>query len=253
MIRSATPATIFLLTFLALPARAQSFGVGVGSVEAPYPLAAGPAAFNSDVYVAGFYGRATSLQAFTGTDQQPGLAGDSASVRLFGADLFTGGNPSVVRIPGDLPVHVFLPVRLGASYRYVDVKDAAGAGSRTGHVGEGTLGIGGGIGLDIPAALTAGLGSVAAEAAYVVSAGVLADFEESEPDPRAVRAGTLVLGLRVRNLLGSRLGASVGYTLRTSARSGPLGTGGDFIEAVTGSGTLTDYETQNLLRVGLAF
>ncbi len=253
MARFATRTAFFLFTFFALPAGAQSFGIGVGGVEAPYPLAAGTADFNSDVYVAGFYGRGTYLQGFIGTDQQPGVLGDSASVRLVGADLFTGGNPSVVRIPGDLPVRIFLPVRLGASYRYVDVKDPLVSRSRTGHIGEGTLGIGGGVGLDIPAALTAGLGSVFAEAAYVVSAGVLADFQRSEPEPLAVRAGTLSLGLRVINLAGSRLGASVGYTLRTSGRSGRLDTGGDFIEAITSSGGLTDYETMHLVRAGLAF
>ncbi len=246
-------AALLLSLCAAVPAAAQSLGVGVGSISAPYPTALASATFDSDIYVAGFYGRGTYLQAFTGTDQQPGITGDSASVRLFGADLFTGGNPTLVRIPGDLPVTVFVPVRLGASYRYVDAEFESGVGSRSSNLGEGTLGVGGGIGLDAPPALTSGFGRVSAEASYVVSAGALADFSESEPEPLAVRAGTLSLGVRVTNILGSRLGASLGYTHRGSSLSGALNSFGDFIEAVTSSEGLSGYETLNLVRVGLAF
>ena len=240
-----------LLVLAGAPAHAQSFSVGTGSVYAPYPVQTGTATFNSDVYSAGFYGRGTYLQALTGTDQQPGLTGDSASVRLLGADLFTGGNPPVFLVPGDLPVTLFVPVRLGASYRYVDVQ--VGTVSSTNHIAEATLGIGGGVGLDVPAALAAGLGTLTAETAFVLSAGATGEVSRPDPEPYAVRAGTFLVSLRVSNLLGSRLGAAVGYMHRASKRSGALASGGDFIEAITGSETLSDYETMNVVRVGLAF
>ena len=244
---------------------AAQIGVGLGTYSLDYVRddAEAVPTFDGGVLAGGFYSETGLFHVFYGSESQP--SGDTS---VLGLDLLTTSGIPITTVGDDVEVALFVPLGLGLGYRYLrsDLAPAGGADDRqTLHLGLAALRAGVGATATVPLDGAPIGRSLTGSASLALGAGALGDFdpldagnqlgggEEDGIDLYGLHTTTLSLQVGLDGLVGTPLGATLGYTLR-SARASPdeLGSLGDLIGVVV-SGGYDRFERLHLVHVGLVF
>ncbi|PAP75480.1 hypothetical protein [Rubrivirga marina] len=267
---------LLLLALVLATAPAAQVNVGAGGYAVEYALGDNAPAytFDSDVYAAGFYSATGLFHVFYGTDVQPSAAeGDSTKASALGADLASAGRLPIATLGEDVTVNLFVPLGVELGYRYFRVEPSLADGVEpdeddieTLHLGLAALRVGGGAEAEVPLEGLPLASALTGSASLTLGAGARADFDPLEAsnqlggaegdgvDAYGLRTSTLTLQAKLDGVLGTDLGAILGYTLRTTRTdSTPLESVGDLVGVVTEASDYTQLDRLHLVRVGVLF
>ncbi|HKL16016.1 MAG TPA: hypothetical protein VJ915_10305 [Balneolaceae bacterium] len=187
--------------------------------------------------------------------------GSDGEIRSLAADLSFGGNVHLFRNFLQLPVSIYVPIRLNAGYRnlsLVDEEDAL-------HLLQAGIGAGAGASLRIPTGLPVLRDNLTGFASLVRSVGGLGELSSTVADQAGANDESAISGIRLmqntdlnieakfERLLGENTGVTVGLTIRwqswTEEKADEFL---QLLDVVTGQQeNLTERGKQTFLRVGI--
>jgi len=187
--------------------------------------------------------------------------GSDGEIRSLAADLSFGGNVHLFRNFLQLPVSIYVPIRLNAGYRnlsLVDEEDAL-------HLLQAGIGAGAGASLRIPTGLPVLRDNLTGFASLVRSVGGLGELSSTVADQAGANDESAISGIRLmqntdlnieakfERLLGENTGVTVGLTIRWQSWTEEKAD--EFLQlfdVVTGQQeNLTERGKQTFLRVGI--
>jgi len=191
---------------------------------------------------------------------------EGTSRSTIGAELLTGGNAYLFREFFDLPIGVYVPIRLNLNYRYVqpDVSERKNL-----HLGAAGIGAGVGARVRLPVGpdfleenfearvtgvfvpgVMSGLSDIEAPATNAPGDDFVDD--DSFNDTRLRRMFNFNIEARLAEVLGDGVGITAGYTFRLYGRSERSpGSFGDYIDNVMLAGTYPRTNLQSVVRLGI--
>ena len=254
------------LLILAGPAIAQksSMNVGPQSLDLRYrpggsevPLVD----FNDRVSSLGFYGDAAAFSGFYGTQDRILAPGEVQSLSVYGIDMSAGVNVPVVTFGEGVQYSAYVPVRAQSYYRYLlgDTSTEVPGDDTSLHIAELDLGAGVGASVEFPLGDSSPVRRLRAFGTYVFGAGVQGDYPMGLPGGArdgvayGLRTNTVMLQTEARDLFGTEVGASIGYSFRTAATdTDSIESLGGLLNGVTGD-DFQRLETAHLVHIGLIF
>lgn len=257
---------LFLLSlFLAVPALAQQAAMDFGpqSLNLQYRPGGGETVidFDQSVTSLGFYGDAAAFSGFYGSQERIAATGEPQSLTVYGLEMSGGGNVPVASFGEGVEYSAYVPLRAQVVYRYFlgDTSIESPGDDTSLHIAEVDFGAGIGGAVEVPLAPGAPASRLRAYGTYVLGAGVQGDFVMGLPggarDPLAygLRTNTVMLQTEARDLFGTTVGASLGYSFRTAATDTEAidGAGGLFNGVV--GGDFRRLETAHLIHFGVIF
>ena len=176
-----------------------------------------------------------------------------------------GGNAYLLRRIEQAPIGLYVPIRVGGTYRFVDVDDVPDTPDPLGLFDTQHLlsaGIGGGGGaqfrvMDLPGAIgTPVLGNLVLDGSLMFMPGAYGNLADGFDDVFVSRVRDINIEIRLVRLLqtgvGDGLGLTFGFTHRTVGRSATPPDGfGDALGTAFSSGDLERISTQRLFRIGI--
>ena len=197
-------------------------------------------------------------------DQQAPSAAE-ISQRLLEVTGMVGGNAYLLRRIEQAPIGLYVPIRVGGTYRFVDVDDVPDTPDPLGLFDTQHLlsaGIGGGGGaqfrvMDLPGAIgTPVLGNLVLDGSLMFMPGAYGNLADGFDDVFVSRVRDINIEIRLVRLLqtgvGDGLGLTFGFTHRTVGRSATTPDGfGDALGTAFSSGDLERISTQRLFRIGV--
>ena len=272
MARPYRPTDLIIMRFLALtlflagPALAQTGSMDLGSqvLDLRYRPGGSEAPlvdFNQRVTSLGFYGDAAAFTFSYGTQDQVLAAGEVQSLSMTGVDMSLGGNVPVVRFGEGVEYSAYIPLRLQSYYRYLlgdtSVEDPGDDTSL--HIAELDLGAGLGAAVEVPLGDSAPARRLRAFGTYVFGAGVQGDYPMGLPGGArdavayGLRTNTVMVQTEARELFGTTVGASLGYSFRTaSTDTAAIESVDGLLNAFTGD-DFQRLETAHLVHIGVIF
>ena len=257
---------LLLSLVLAVPALAQQAAMDVGpqSLDLTYRpggVEAPVVAFNGTVTSLGFYGDASAFSGFYGSQDRIAPTGEIQTMSVSGIEMRFGANVPVATFGERTKVSAFVPLRAQSAYRYFlgDMSLAKPGDDTSIHIAQGDLGTGLGAAVEFPLTEGGPASKLRAFGTYVVGAGVQGDFVMGLPDgardPLAygLRTNTLMLQTEARDLFGTAMGASLGYSFRTAATdTTPIESAAGLLNGFTGD-DFRRLESAHLVHVGVIF
>lgn len=231
----------------------QSLDLRYQPGDAQAPLAA----FDGTVTSVGFYGSTAAFSGFHGS--QTSLSAAGGVVSLSGFDVSVGGNVHVRPLGERGSLYVPIRFQTGGRYLVSDGVDVGPDDDMAVLLGGADVGTGVGAVMDTPLREGGFAESLHTFGTVVLGAGFSGDyamtFPNETPDAGAygMRTATVMVQTEARQLFGSGLGASLGYSFRAAQLDAEAidGASGLF-NAFTGS-NFRSTETSHLVRVGLIF
>ncbi|PAP78205.1 hypothetical protein [Rubrivirga marina] len=257
---------LLLSLVLAVPALAQQAAMDVGpqSLDLTYRpggVEAPVVAYDGTVTSLGFYGDASAFSGFYGSEDRIAPTGEIQTMTVSGIEMRFGTNVPVASFGERTAVSVFVPLRAQSAYRYFlgDMSVEVQGDDTSIHIGQGDLGTGIGAAVEVPLAAGAPARKLRAFGTYVAGAGIQGDFVMGLPggarDPLAygLRSNTVMLQTEARDLFGTTMGASVGYSFRTaSTDTSPIESAAGLLNGFTGD-DFRRLESSHLVHVGVIF
>ena len=258
--------SLLLSLLVAAPALAQqaSMDVGPQSLDLSYRpggVEAPVVAFDGSVTSVGFYGDASAFSGFYGSADRIAPTGEIQTMTVSGIEMRFGANVPVASFGERTKVSAFVPLRAQSAYRYFlgDMAVEVQGNDTSIHIAQGDLGTGIGAAVELPLGDGAPARRLRAFGTYVVGAGVQGDFVMGLPggarDPLAygLRSNTVMLQTEARDLFGTSMGASLGYSFRTaSTDTTPIEGAAGLFNAFTGD-DFQRLESSHLVHVGIIF
>ncbi|REL38554.1 hypothetical protein DYD21_00980 [Rhodohalobacter sp. SW132] len=239
--------------------RTKSLTAGYIDDEFLLDTESGSGKFRFDGEAAGlmFSGQSASLMLSYGNAEATEHDGD---IRSITADLSFGGNKHIFRNFLQLPIGIYVPVRLSAGYRNLTIIEE----EETAHITNSAIGAGIGTSARIPTSLPIFRDNITGFASLVRSVGGIGDLSGSE-DSFGLEDERIFGGIHLtqntdfniegkfENLLGDNTGVTIGLTLRWMAWSEEAADNfRELFDVVTGQREdLVQRSSQTFLRVGL--